>query len=82
MRRLMRRFALVNDDDRLRSLWGTMKNALAYIRKNRAESYELGEDYPARGMIAPCMGDGGIGGPEPEYTTPVWMLAGLRAAYI
>jgi len=79
---ICRQCELTNNDARLRELWPTMQRALRYIRSQRAESYTLGEDYPARGMFAPTFGDGGINGPEPEYTTPVWVLAGLKAAYL
>ena len=79
---ICRQCELTDNDARLTELWGTMKNALGFIRAKRAESYELGEDYPLKGLFGPAFGDGGISGLEPEYTTPVWVLAGLRAAYL
>lgn len=78
---LCRQCELTNNDARLREMWPTMQRALQFIRSQRAESYTLGEDYPAYGMFAPTFGDGGINGPEPEYTTPEWVLFGLRYAY-
>lgn len=78
---LCRQCELTNNDARLRELWPIMRRALDYIRMRRQESLTLGEDYPGYGLYPPTFGDGGINGPEPEYTTVVWVLFGLRAAY-
>lgn len=47
----------------------------------RDDSFKLGKDYPAYGLFQPSFGDGGIYGPEPEYTTPMNVILGLSDAY-
>lgn len=79
---LCRQCELTNNDARLAELWPVMQGALGYIRMRRKESLELGTDYPGYGLYPPTFGDGGINGPEPEYTSVVWVLFGLRAAYL
>lgn len=78
---LCRQCELTNNDARLEEMWPTLRRALTFIRNQRTESFALGKDYPAYGMFAPTFGDGGINGPEPEYTTPEWVLFGLKYAY-
>lgn len=78
---LCRQCELTNRDERLKEMWPTLLRALDFIRAQRAESFTLGKDYPGYGMFAPTFGDGGINGPEPEYTTPEWVLFGLKSAY-
>lgn len=77
---VVRQCELRNDDERLRELWPMMLRGLEHLLQMRRESYGLGEEYPARGMFGPAFGDGGIYGPEPEYTTPLNVLVGLRDA--
>lgn len=77
---IVRQCELYNDDARLRELWPTMLRGLEHLISMRDESYTLGEDYPARGLFKPAFGDGGIYGPEPEYTTPLNVLVGVKDA--
>ncbi|MDD3411556.1 MAG: hypothetical protein PHY12_12185, partial [Eubacteriales bacterium] len=77
---IVRQCELRNDDDRLRELWPLMLRGLDHLIAMRDESYAMGPDYPARGLFKPAFGDGGIYGPEPEYTTPMNVLVGVRDA--
>ncbi len=77
---IVRQCELRNDDDRLRELWPLMLRGLDYLIAMRDESYALGRDYPAYGLFPPAFGDGGIHGPEPEYTTPLNVLVGVKDA--
>lgn len=72
---------LQNDDARLRELWPTMQRGLAHLVQMQQASLALGPDYPAYGLFPPSFGDGGIYGPEPEYTTPMNVIVGLMDAY-
>lgn len=78
---IVRQCELHDDDDRLRELWPTILRGVEHLREMRDASYTLGEDYPARGLFPPSFGDGGIYGPEPEYTTPMNVIVGLNDAY-
>ena len=77
---IARQCEIMEDDERFIELWPTCQRALGYIRKQREATFALGEDYPARGLFAPCLGDGGIN-MDPEYTTPLWVLHGLKSVY-
>lgn len=77
---IVRQCELEEDDDRLRSLWPMMQRALGYIRKQRGNARALGKDYPGYDLFTPCLGDGGIN-IEPELTTPLWVLHGLKDAW-
>ncbi len=78
---IVRQCELRNDDDRLREMWPVMVRGMEHLRRMRDDSLKLGEDYAAYGMFPPSFGDGGIYGPEPEYTTPMTVILGLRDAY-
>lgn len=80
MSSVVRQCELRNDDARLRELWSTLLRGLDHLIAMRDESYVLGGDYPARGLFKPAFGDGGIYGPEPEYTTPMNVLVGVKDA--
>lgn len=77
---IVRQCELRNDDARLKELWPTMLRGLDHLIAMRDESYTLGADYPLRGLFKPAFGDGGIYGPEPEYTTPLNVLLGAKDA--
>jgi hypothetical protein len=77
---VVRQCEIMGDDARLRELWPVLRRALAYIRTQRAQARALGDDYPGCNLFPPCFGDGGIY-LEPEYTTPLWVMHGLKAAY-
>ena len=49
---------------------------MEHLRRMRDDSLKLGKDYPACGLFQPSFGDGGIYGPEPEYTTPMNVIFG------
>ena len=72
----------MHDDSRMAELWPTMQRGLAFIRKKRQESRELGPDYPGYDLFPPAMGDGGLNAVEPEYTSVLWTLHGIRQAYL
>jgi len=75
---LVRQCELMGDDERLKELWPTLLRARDYIAAYRQEAKEM-EDYI--GVFPSNFGDGGLYGPEPEYTTIHWMLYGLKAGY-
>lgn len=77
---IVRQCELMDDDDRLRELWPTMVRAREYIEHLRAEAEAMGPEYKASDLFPPSFLDGGIAGPYPEYTTPLWMLVGLQSA--
>lgn len=78
---IVRQCELRNDDDRLREMWPVMLRGMEHLRRMRDDSFKLGKDYPAYGLFQPSFGDGGIYGPEPEYTTPMNVILGLSDAY-
>ncbi|MDD4797282.1 MAG: hypothetical protein PHO66_05895 [Eubacteriales bacterium] len=78
---IVRHCELKNDDERLKECWPALRRGLGFIKKLRARAEAMGEDYPGQKLFPPALGDGGIHGPLPEYTTPSWILFGLRAAY-
>lgn len=77
---IVRQCELRNDDARLIELWPLMLRGLDHLIAMRDESCTLGDAYPARGLFKPAFGDGGIYGPEPEYTTPLNVLVGVKDA--
>lgn len=77
---IVRQCELRNDDQRLRELWPTMVRGMEHLRRMRDDSLKLGSDYPGYGLYPPSFGDGGIYGPEPEYTTPMNVILGLSDA--
>ncbi|MBC8078844.1 MAG: hypothetical protein H7X86_00745 [Gorillibacterium sp.] len=80
MATMVRQCELMNDDDRLRELWPTFQRSLGYIQSLREEAMKLGEEYPAYDLFPPAFADGGMGY-HPEYTTPLWIMIGLKYAY-
>lgn len=77
---IVRQCELMGDDERLRELWPTVLRAVDYIRSLREEAERRGPDYPGRELFPPAYLDGGISGPYPDYTTPLWTLVGLKFA--
>ncbi len=77
----VRQCELMDDDERLKELWPTMLRALEYINNMREEAKKLGPNYKGYDLFPPAFSDGGISGPFPEYTTPLWILIGLKSAY-
>ena len=77
---LVRQMELAGDNEHLEELWPTIRNAVTYIESLRAQADALPADAPNHGLVPAAFGDGGVGGDRGEYTTPVWMLFGLKAA--
>lgn len=77
---LIRQCELLGDDERLRNLWSIIRNGVAYIEGLREQAHALPPDDPCANLLPGSFGDGGIGGERGEYTTTVWILAGLKAA--
>lgn len=77
---MIRQMELAGQDDHLEELWPTILNAVTYIEGLRAEADALPPDAPNHGLVPAAFGDGGVGGDRGEYTTPVWMLFGLKEA--
>ncbi|GIK75771.1 MAG: hypothetical protein BroJett021_47590 [Chloroflexota bacterium] len=77
---IIRQMELTGQDDHLEELWPTIRNAVAYIEGLRAQADALPEDEPNHGLAPAAFGDGGVGGERGEYTTPVWILFGLKSA--
>lgn len=77
---LVRQMELAGDDERLRKLWPTIRNAVGYIEGLRAEAKALPADDLCHNLLPAAFGDGGVGGKRGEYTTVVWILFGLKSA--
>lgn len=75
----VRQSELMGDTSKLKELWPIIRNAVAYIEHLRELSKQNGPDAPEYGLMPPALGDGGLGGSRPEYTTALWTLAGLKA---
>lgn len=80
---IVRHCELTDNDDKLRELWPLMLRALLYLRGLHDRARAMGNGYKGYLLFPPAFGDGGIGasGESPEYTTPCWILAGLKKAY-
>lgn len=78
---IVRQCELRGENAKLRSYWPVILQAVSHIKTLRHSSYEIGAMYPARGLFPPAFLDGGISGPYPDYTTPSWILVGLKMAY-
>lgn len=76
----VRQCQLMGDDERFCELWPTILRGFKFIQNRVSESKNLGVNYPAFGLYPPSYGDGGINGLEPEYTTPLWIMTGIKAA--
>ncbi|MCE7989136.1 MAG: hypothetical protein DYG89_48905 [Caldilinea sp. CFX5] len=77
---MIRQMELAGDDDQLEELWPTISNAVSFIERLRAAADALPPAAPNAGLVPAAFGDGGVGGERGEYTTPVWMLFGLKTA--
>lgn len=78
---ICRQCELMNDDARLIELWPTICRGLNFIKSLREDAKKLGKDYIGYDLFPPAFGDGGMGY-HAEYATPLWILFGLRSAYI
>lgn len=77
---LVRMTELSGDWERLRAHWPVVRGAVDRIARMREEAAALPPDHPCRGLLPESYGDGGMGGKRPEYTTALWILAGLKQA--
>lgn len=77
---IIRQCSIAGDYDRLEELWPVIKRGVDFLKTRVESSCEYGEEYPASGLYPPSYGDGGINGLEPEYTTPLWIMAALKTA--
>lgn len=75
---LVRMTELSGNWERLREHWDIVRGAIERIRLMREEANQLPANHPCHGLLPESYGDGGIGGKRPEYTTSLWILAGLR----
>ncbi len=77
---LVRLTELSGNWERLRNNWHIIEGAVRRIAEMRQEAAALPESHPCHGLLPESYGDGGVGGQRPEYTTVLWILAGLRQA--
>jgi len=77
---IIRQCELINNDQRLIELWPTILRGVDYIRSLRDKAKAMGPEYPGYRLFPPAILDGGIEGPFPDYTTPSWILVGLKEA--
>ena len=71
---------LSGNRDRLKQSWKMVRRAVKYIQSLREQAKKLPRKHLCHGLVPESFGDGGIGGKRPEYTTSLWLLAGLKAA--
>lgn len=76
---LVRQFELAGRMEQLAALWPTICRAVDYIVQLRVASKQHGPAAPEYDLMPPAFGNGGLGGIRAEYTTALWMLAGLKA---
>lgn len=76
---LVRQCELNRDYAQLRRLWPTLQRAVEYARGLHRSTFSLPPDAPEYGLLPKSFGNGGLGGLRAEYTTVLWMLAGIRA---
>jgi hypothetical protein len=76
----VRQCELTGDMGTLERVWPTIRRGVEFIQGLRERSKERGPDAPEYGLMPPSFGDGGLAGMRPEYTTPLWTLAGLKSA--
>ncbi|HQY90337.1 hypothetical protein [Caldilinea sp.] len=78
---MIRQMELAGDNDQLEELWPTIRNGVTYIEKLRVQARnEIDAKGGGVALLPATFGDGGVGGMRSEYTTPAWILFGLKAA--
>lgn len=75
---LVRMTELSGNWERLREQWPIVQAAVRRIGQMIEEAASLPGNHPCHGLLPESFGDGGIGGKRPEYTTTLWVLAGLK----
>ena len=76
---VVRQSELAGNLDRLVDWWPRIDRAVEHMAALHESTFEFPADSPARGLMPPAFGDGGIAGRRAEYTTMLWTLAGLKA---
>lgn len=77
---ILRQCELAGPPENTRAWWGVVERAVDYIETLRTEAGSLPPECATHGLLPPSFGDGGIAGVRAEYTTALWLLAGLRFA--
>jgi hypothetical protein len=77
---LVRQAELSQDWSYFRSMQPNVARAVRFLVARRDEARTDGSVNGRYGLLAPGMGDGGLGGIHSEFTNTVWVLAGLKAA--
>src|SRR5271157_494098 len=76
---LVRQAELSQDWSYFRSMQPNVARAVKFLEAKRDEAKTDGSVNGRYGLLAPGVGDGGLGGTHSEFTNTVWVLAGLKA---
>jgi hypothetical protein len=76
---LVRQAELSQDWSYFRSMQPNVARAVKFLEARRDEARTDGSVNGRYGLLAPGVGDGGLGGTHSEFTNTVWALAGLKA---
>jgi len=76
---LVRQAELSQDWSYFRSMQPNVTRAVKFLEAKRDEAKGDGSVNGRYGLLAPGVGDGGLGGTHSEFTNTVWALAGLKA---
>jgi hypothetical protein len=76
---LVRQAELSQDWSYFRSMQPNVARAVRFLEAKRDEAKTDGSVNGRYGLLAPGVGDGGLGGTHSEFTNTVWALAGLKA---
>jgi len=77
---LVRQAELSQDWGYFRAMQPNLAHAVEFLKSKRNEAKSDGSVNGRLGLLAPGVGDGGLGGTHSEFTNTVWVLAGLKAA--
>lgn len=76
---LVRQAELSQDWSYFRAMQPSLARAVKFLIARRDEARTGGGVNGRYGLLAPGVGDGGLGGIHSEFTNTVWVLAGLKA---
>ena len=76
---LVRQAELSQDWSYFRSMQPNVARAVKFLEARRDKARTDGSVNGRYGLLAPGVGDGGLGGTHSEFTNTVWVLAGLKA---
>ena len=76
---LVRQAELSQDWSYFRSMQPNVTRAVKFLEAKRDEAKTDGSVNGRYGLLAPGVGDGGLGGTHSEFTNTLWALAGLKA---